>query len=122
MIDAIKEIKDLYDEQLNAIRTDAAAMLGKLLEYKIIDGYKVGTEDIFITVDVEKDIQYDTSVFGEYNAYEKIFIGHQFVLGMYSMYSKCSEQHNEIVEQYRAALAAAEKPKNLIVTPGSSLL
>lgn len=122
MIDALNDIKNLYDEQLNAVRQDAAAMLGKLLEYEAIDGYKIGTDNIYITIDTEKDIEYDTSALEDYSYHERIFIGHQFVMGMYAMYSKCSEQHNIVVEQYRAALNAAEKPKNLIVTPGNSLL
>lgn len=125
MISTIKEIQALYDEQLNAVKTDLTLMLEKLIEHEAIDSYKILGPRVMIQVDLHRDIVWDNEEFidEETNEYEAIRFAHQFVMGMYAMFSKCAEIHAQIVNQIHAKYAEkAKKEKNLIITPGSSLL
>ena len=125
MKNAISDIKALYDENLKAVKMDLTAMLNTMVDYNAIEVYKILGPRVSIIINEDLDIIWDNEglIDEDTNEYEALFLAHQFVLGMYMMYTMCSEQHVAVLKEVSAAYEAklAEK-KNLIITPGSSLL
>ena len=121
MINALKEIQKLDDGLRGALTQDLKAMLKLLNEHGAVSVYKVSDSKIDIIINDE--FNWSSEGLEDLAKDDQLFVAHQFVLGMYMMFTMCSAQHvavlQEVTDQYEAKLA---EKKNLIITPGTSLL
>lgn len=115
----------MMDKEISEIKDDTVKMLTNLMDHGIIQSFKVSGAKF--NIDIDPQFNWDNSHIE--NASQAVKLAHTFVLGMYTTFMICSQlhvrivtQYKELLEQQKQELEKLQKPKNLIITPGSSLL